>query len=108
MSMKFRDISLLNIRGQLKKQEKNISNIFSQNSCRPIVLFNTINSVLNPNICVGPNASFKSCEDFKYFFVNKIDCIRGHIIFLAYEIPELSECCRVLEKFELVSLPHLL
>lgn len=53
-----------------------LSNIISSNSHRPRILFNTINSVVNPCTSVMADASVRTCENFLYFFTGKVSTIR--------------------------------
>ncbi len=51
-----------------------------QNSHCPKLLFSTINSVLNPPSGIGIGHSPELCEKFFSFFINKITCIKSHIV----------------------------
>lgn len=58
---------------------KYYSDIIESNCHKTIVLFNTINSVINPPNVIGPDISVETCENFKRFFISKIENIRSQI-----------------------------
>ncbi len=62
------------------KRSKYFSNLISQNSNFPKLLFSTINSVLNPPSGISIGHSPELCEKLCSFFINKIACIKSHIV----------------------------
>ncbi len=86
---------------------KYLSAIIENNCHRPRVLFNTINSVINPSNSIGPEISMEACENCMSFFVSKIENIRSQIPPLA-GYPAASSCCpAVFHRFELLQLSTL-
>lgn len=93
-------------------KSKYLSDIISRSSHCPRVLFNTINSVINPYTSAVTDVSTATCENVLCFFVDKVDSVRRDTsksfnmsfnkdLFVA---PAHSA---VLEQFELVSLSPL-
>lgn len=62
------------------QRSKYFSNLISQNSHCPKLLFSTINSVLHPPSGIGIGHSPELCEKFCSFFINKIACIKSQIV----------------------------
>ena len=60
-------------------KSKYSSEIISKKQHKPKYLFNTINSVLNPLPCYGPEASLNNCKTFLDFFVVKVEKARFNI-----------------------------
>ena len=70
--------SLSNFQAAAKNaRAKHFSDIISKHSNRPRILFNTINSIVNPQVSPEVEASTNSCEEFLKFFIEKIDHIRA-------------------------------
>uniref|UniRef100_A0A8C1UC21 Reverse transcriptase domain-containing protein n=1 Tax=Cyprinus carpio TaxID=7962 RepID=A0A8C1UC21_CYPCA len=57
-------------------KSKYLSNIIINSGHCPRVMFNTINSVVNPHICSLTDASVSTCENFLHFFINKVESVR--------------------------------
>lgn len=57
-------------------KSKYLSDTISSSSHCPRVLFNTINSVVNPYISAVIDVSTTTCEKFLRFFVDKVDSAR--------------------------------
>ena len=54
--------------------------LINKNAHRPKVLFNTINSIINPPSTISSlPATTETCEMFLNFFIDKIDIIKSHI-----------------------------
>lgn len=64
---------------------KYLSDIISNHSNRSRVLFNTINSVINPPPTTHLQGSSATCENFLSFFVDKVATIRSQISPPAYD-----------------------
>uniref|UniRef100_A0A3B3D471 Reverse transcriptase domain-containing protein n=1 Tax=Oryzias melastigma TaxID=30732 RepID=A0A3B3D471_ORYME len=65
------------------KQTRNsyFANIISENKNNPRVLFNTIESLINPDVNKNPiPASASLCEDFADHFRSKIDSVRSSVL----------------------------
>ncbi|KAM9313572.1 uncharacterized protein KZ484_025051 [Pholidichthys leucotaenia] len=85
-----------------------LSDIISSSSHCPRVLFNTINSFINPHTLTVTDDSSTTCETFLHFFADKVDSVR-RVINNSFNgslsvVPGYSA---VFEQFELVSLSSL-
>ena len=86
-----------------------LSNITSSSSHCPKVLFDTINTVINP--CTYP-CTIATCENFLKFFVDKVDSVRkdtSESVFMSTnrDSPVAPAHSAVFDQFELVSLSSL-
>lgn len=64
--------SLANYQKVVKEEKmKFFSKVISDNANRPKVLFNTIDSILNPPRNVMRDATQETCEEFLLFFTQK-------------------------------------
>lgn len=58
---------------------KYFSGIIAQNAHSPQILFNTVNTIINPVFSVGPDTSANTYEMFLKFIIEQIDGIRSSI-----------------------------
>lgn len=73
--------SLFNYQMAVKQAKSNFfSRLISDNAKRPKVLFDTIDSILNPTTNILSEASIELCEDSLNHFTQKIDDIRSSIV----------------------------
>lgn len=93
-------------------KSKYLSDTISRNSHCPRVLFNTINSVVNPYISAVTDVSTTTCENFLRFFVDKVDSVRRDTcksfnMSFNKDLLVTPVHSAVFEQFELVSLSSL-
>ncbi len=85
-----------------------LSNIITRNSHQPRVLFNTINTVLNPCSTVLADASISTCESFLHFFVDKVTTVRQLARSTSNaDLSTAPACSAVFDQFEPVSISAL-
>ena len=89
------------------EKSKYSSEIISKKQHKPKYLFNTINSVLNPLPCYGPEASLNNCKAFLDFFVAKVEKVRYNISISVIKPFAFHPGIPTFEKFELVSFAQL-
>ncbi len=83
------------------------SDLIAKNAHSPKILFNTINSVLNPISNLYPDPSPMACENFLKFFTEKIDDIRSCIVPSSLELPQSTSISTYLSEFTSVSHSYL-
>ncbi len=83
------------------------SNLFSNSSHNPKILFNTINSVIcpPPNTTLDPSPA--KCMEFSTFFINKVEAIRHNFNPSTCNSTILQFCSSRLSSFSPISLPTL-
>ena len=91
-------------------KSKYLSSIIANSSNRPRVLFQTIDSVINPRPSVLPDASTATCEEFVTFFTDKVASVRqniGNIVVSSDYVCAPPTHSAVFEQFESISLSSL-
>lgn len=84
------------------------SAMVSNNSHKPQVLFNVLNSLLNPRVNSPVVPSPNLCDNFLNFFINKVSSLRpGYTNVMPTFDPAPVPCPAVLDQFEPVSLHSL-
>ena len=100
--------SLLNFQHILKTARTNYySNLITQNCHRPKVLFDTINTILNPTATANPDTSQTMCEQFLHFFIDKVANIRSSISPSHVNHPPPPAPTTTMNQFKSLSLPCL-
>lgn len=85
-----------------------MSNIVSCNSHKPHVLFNVLNSIINPRVNGSTASSTTLCESFLKFFVDKVAAVRSSVSLPSNPVSAASSMCPViLETFEPITLSEL-
>ncbi|XP_005749552.1 RNA-directed DNA polymerase from mobile element jockey-like, partial [Pundamilia nyererei] len=84
-----------------------ISNLVSSNVHKPQTLFRVLNSIVDPptSSCLTPSATL--CNDFLYFFVNKISSLQSAIPPPPFNPCVSPSCQSAFNQFELISLSQL-
>ncbi len=77
--------------------------LLKKNRHKPRVLFNTLNSVINPLAPDCLDASLQTCENFLKYFIEKIEDTRSSIQLPDYNPSAPSTCSAVFNQFEPVS-----
>lgn len=72
------------------------------------MLFNILNSVINPIGNTYPVESSTLCENFLNFFVDKITVIRQSIVLSKDDPLDTPICSMFLNTFETISMPYLM
>lgn len=90
------------------ERTKYFSDLIQKNHGNPRVLFNMLNTAVNPPASAGLEGSTQLCNKFRKFFIDKVADIRSSIQLLDYAQPALmSSCSTVFHQFEPVSMPDL-
>ena len=87
-----------------------LSNIISSSSHCPKVLFDTINTVVNPCTSAVTDVSIATCENFLLYFIDKVDAVRtatNVLLSTNRDLPVVPTYSAVFDQFELVSLSSL-
>ena len=88
-------------------ETQHLSDIITKSSHNSRILFSTINSIVNPSACCTTNSSQIICQEFKDFFINKIDSISSNISHPIKNFSLATENLPVLNNFHPVSFPLL-
>ena len=83
------------------------SNLISNNSHNPRILFKTINSVIHPAPSTNMDSSVSKCSEFLTFFINKVNNIRQSIPPATRDLLAPSICNSTLDSFLPITLPTL-
>ena len=103
----FRDSQTIYQRAVRAAKSSFISNLVLQNSHKPQVLFNVFNSLINPRDTspIIPSASL--CENFKNFFIEKVNDLRSAHTFIAPDPSSSPVPAASLSQFQPISLTSL-
>lgn len=87
---------------------KHFSELITQNSYKPNILFSAIETALHPNVNLFPEVSVTLCENFAVYFTDKISEITAALSLSSYKLVDVPYSDSIWSEFESVNLNTLI